>query len=295
MRLINVILINVMALSLFFSCSNDDNGNPVSGNGNGSTQIFIVWAEFSDSYWDDVQDEEIYTPNTDIDGIVTSDKLPTFDYYKVGDLKFEKYYQYFPGYISFGSEIDDEGYSPVMGMIDPLIFKGKTSEGIVSGSISLPDTIQAVSLSNTQRIQLGQSFTLSWSGSNADFYEISVEYEWKDTNGNWYWVGLDTMIIGNSITYNGSIFTHNGKIYLYNISPANGPVPEAGAEANMTGDGTGFLFYYNKRFDIDTEIQVGTGLQKSSNILKTNRLKNEIGTRFKLLKRLGLSCEINKK
>lgn len=289
MRPINVMLINMLALLLFFNCSNDDNNNPTSSNGNESSQIFLVWAEFSDSYWDDVQDEEIYTPNTDLWGVILADELPTFNYYKIGDIQFTKYYEYFPGYIGFGDETNVDGYSPIIGNINPLKFEGKTSAGIVSGTISLPDTIKAVSLSNNQEIQLGQSLTISWSGSNANFYEIDADYEWKDTNDNWHWVDLDTIVVGNSITYNGSIFIHNGEMYVDDITPLNGPVPVAGSEANMSGDGTGFLYYSNKDFDIDIDIQVGTGLQKSSSTLKKDSSPKEIEKKFKMLKRLGLS------
>lgn len=281
MRPINVILINAIAVSLFFNCSNKENNNPVSSNGADSeSQTLLVVAEFQQNYWDEIQG---YVPSTEVAGMILGNPLPAFDYCKVGDSTFTDHRRYL-SYIYF--EYD---HPAISGKMNPLKFEAKTSRGVVNGAISLPDTITSVSLSSNQRIPIGQPLTISWYGSNADFYFINGYYSWTDVNRNTQYVELDTFVVGNSVTYDAAIFTHTGRIRIYNITPFNGPIPVAGSEANLSGEGTGFLYYSNTKFDVDADIQVGPGLRKSSSSTSleedTSRKKEDF--RLEILQRLG--------
>ena len=68
------------------------------------------------------------------------------------------------------------------------------------------------------------------------------------------------MTINNSFTFPGSIFSYNGEIDYINVQPMNGSLPQEGAEGNMSGDGSGFLYYFTHRFNYEgDDIVVGSG------------------------------------
>ncbi len=109
-------------------------------------------------------------------------------------------------------------------------------------------------------LELGEPLTISWSGSNADFYEVSLSYDWQEDD-NWGYKYIDTSVVSNSVTFRGSIFTHNGEIGYIRIQPINGPLPEAGTTGNMEGDGSGFLYYFDYNNGIRfNDIIVGSGV-----------------------------------
>lgn len=280
MKRFPLFLVAAMLLALL-GCEKKNN-NPVSSNGADSeSQIFLVVAEYQHNYWDN--DRRAYVPSTEVAGIILGDPMPDLDYCKVGDSTFTDHQRYL-SYIYF--EYDPPA---IMGKIDPLTFEGKTSLGVVNGSISLPDTITSVSLSSNQRILIGQPLTISWSGSNADFYLVDGYYRWTDVNRNTHYVELDTFVVGNSVTYDAATFTNAGYIRINQVTPMSGPIPRAGTEGNLAGEGKGFLYYSNTEFDINADIQVGTGLQKSSSPTSleddTSRKKKDF--RLKILRKLG--------
>ena len=76
----------------------------------------------------------------------------------------------------------------------------------LNGTISSPDTIMTLGLSETSNLPLSTPFTISWAGSNADFYYVSFNYEYKDENDNSQWDSFEEMTINNSYTFPDSIF-----------------------------------------------------------------------------------------
>lgn len=236
--------------------------NSTNSNSDSVDQIAIVWAEYETEYWDEIADTLIDSPATFVMGVVFADPLPSFEYYKAGGKTYsgENSYEYFPGYIGFGVQTDWENYEPVTTNLDPLDIEVKTSVGKINGSIVLPDTIEILTLSEYDTLQINEPFTISWSGSNADFYSVYCDYDWIDEDGHWHDEDLDRFIIGNSITYPGSVFSHNGDIDYIRVQPMNGPFPEADAEGNMVGNGSGFLYYETESVRYDEEIVVGSGL-----------------------------------
>lgn len=258
------ILLTLIVGVAFFSCENDD---PTSSDGEAS-QILFVHAVHDNYYWDEEGDSSIIAPNTNLFGVVFGDPLPTFEYYRAGGITYSssEYSEYLSGYIIFGEGI--ENYPPpITSNYNPLTVEVKTSFGIITGTISTPDSISNMTISEEDTLALGEPLTISWSGSNADFYEISLSYEWPE-NVNWGYKDLDTFVVSNSVTFPGSIFTHNGIIGHIRIQPINGPLPQAGTTGNMEGDGSGFLYYFDYSRGIRYNgIIVGSGIDGSSSML----------------------------
>lgn len=258
MRQITIYLITLLLGVFFIGCDSDDTTRS-----NSTEQVALVWAEHERDYYDYGPDTLINSPATFITGVILSDPLPSFDYYMAGGVTFtgDDNYTYYPGYLAFGANFNFEYYEPILTNYNPLNFEVKTSIGQLNGSISLPDTITSINLSEYDTLQLGEAFTVSWLGSNADFYSFNFEYEWIDEEYNWEKVWIDTFVVDNSITIPGSFFQYNGETDYIRIKPMNGPYPKNGAIGNMSGDGTGFLYYENEstRYE-DDEIIVGSGL-----------------------------------
>ena len=287
MKRISISFILLIFLTLFLSCSKDSESNPVSNEQ--ICQIVLAWVEYDNSYWDDTGDSTVYIPNAELEGVVIANEPPDFNYFKIGNLTFstKPYFNYSYGYLYF--EHDDQ---PLLSQFNPVSIEVSTSLGKISGSLTLPDTIQNINLSTTDTLQIGQSFTISWTGSNADFYNFNCGYEWRDAQGNWHYKDLDSLLSGTSITFDGSIFLFNGKIDIWNISPINGPFPQKGAKPNMNGDGKGFMYYTNDFRDLSIEITVGQGLY---NVTNANKKSIRHGQKFSrniiesIKRRLGLS------
>ncbi len=138
-----------------------------------------------------------------------------------------------------------------------------TSLGTVSGSETLPGTITAINTNVEDTLALGQPLTISWN-TDAQLNYFRMSYEWLDEEDNWDYTAIDTFLTTNSITLDGSLFTHNGYIYYFWIEPVNGPFPEPGAIANMSGNGSGFLYYFSDRAYNESMIIVGSGWGSNS-------------------------------
>jgi len=158
----------------------------------------------------------------------------------------------------------------------------KTSLGKVEKRIALPDTIMTLGLSATSNLPLSSPFTISWAGSNADFYSVSLDYSYKDENDNWEYEYLTEYTSDNNYTFSGSIFSYNGDIDYIRVQPINGTMPEVGGKGNMSGDGSGFLYYGSKSTSYDgDEIIVGSGSngrisRNQTNIPIRQKINNQI-------------------
>ena len=225
------------------------------------TQVLFFYAFHADSYWDSSTQEPVMEKNTSGGGVIIADPMPTFEYFKMGEETFsdEDYSHYLPGYIVFG-DFSLNNNTLITSNFSPLNVEVKTSLGLVTGSVNLPDVIDLISLSEYDTLALGEPFTINWTGSNADFYNVNCYYRWINNEGNTESADLQEFVTGNSITYPGSEFMHNGEISFVYVQPVNGPLPIEGAEGNMTGDGNGFLYYNINGTGYDGEnIVVGTG------------------------------------
>ena len=244
----------LLALLFFFSlsCSNDESDSGGINGNNTTSSMVLCWGRF----W------YIGPPSCSVlDGGNMSDPLPALNPVKVGNQNYSENneqfeYYYDRGYIWF--DTDD------IELPNPLSVEIKTSLGSVSGSEALPDTVTNLTFTTTDTLQLGQSLTISWTGSNADFYSIWGSYQWSDST-DYHYVNLDTILTATSVTYAGSLFTHDGFIYLGYLQSLNGPFPQSGSSANMTGDGIGFLYYENDTMGFGgITIVVGRGASRAS-------------------------------
>lgn len=246
-------------------------------------QIILVWAELDEYYWNDQTGQEIETDNVYIDGVVIANPIPEFNYFKAAGIKFDDSFAFRngPGYIDF------DNTQPITSGYNPLTIEVNTSIGTVTGTVALPGSVNSVNLNVTDSLAIGQSLTVSWNNTGADFYEISAEFQYRDAEQNWHYIPLDTVTTSTSVTYPATIFTRDGEIEIWDIEAVNGPFPSAGMEGNMTGEGSGFFYLVNDLDDFDIEITVGNGLyglekspvsdiNKNESINKTRQLLQQI-------------------
>jgi len=225
MKGITLIQIALLILFSFLGCEN----TTAPENESVKYPVIFFYAEHSDSYWDRDIKQKVEIENTSGGGVLFADPLPSFEYLKMGDITFtgSDYYSYRPGYLNF---IDDNLKEfRITSNFSTLNLEIKTSICKITGTIKLPKTIDALSLSEYNNVALGKSFTISWSGSNADFYSVRYSYNWIDDDDNRQYDGSEEFIKGSSFTIPGSKLIHNGVIHSIGVQPYNGPFPEAGA------------------------------------------------------------------
>lgn len=289
-RIYCVLLVSAV---VFAGCSGDDGGSSP-----GTTPQFVVATAYylSPDYFGNLGGSAVegYAPTM---GEVFAPTLPTFEYYKVGNKTFsgDDYCCHYPGYLSFGEACRWETFGEYEDQyattgLDPLTVEVKTSFGNVSASVGLPDTISNLAVS-TYNLGIGQPFTITWAG-DADFYWVSWTYQWDDGYYDWGYVDADTMIVGKALILAGSNFTHDGWLTIESVTPMNGPFPQPGAGANMSGKGSGFLYYtnYSNYWDTYREVTVGAGYRSRTAEHRTRvadkaeagRLLHAISTRLGL-------------
>jgi hypothetical protein len=143
---------------------------------------------------------------------------------------------------------------------DQFVIEVNTSFGSIGGKVSLPDTIVSYSLNCGDTIELGESITISWSGSEADFYYFISDYTYINDSG-YNRDYTDSFVNAQSITFDSGFFAYDGQFVIRVIDPINGPVPRPGAVANMSGGGTGFLYCANKLKTVSDTVVIGDGFR----------------------------------
>jgi hypothetical protein len=227
----------------------DDNGSGDSGR----TQSVFIYADFADYYYDG--NYEYYQDNTEIWGVLQADPMPAFIVLEVNDEAFagNEYSEILPGYLRIGGDDHD---IRVLSDLDHLVIEVQTTFGPCGGSIFLPDPIADFENSAGSSMEIGEPLTLYWVGSDADFYYVTLSFETSYPYTN---VTLDAFVQGNSATFSGVHFMEDGSIYNIGVTPINGPLPTEGAEGNMDGFGTGFLYYMAETERNWESIPVGSG------------------------------------
>ena len=137
-------------------------------------QIIFVYAQHDNSYYDDNWND-VYIENTQADGLIMSDPVPEFTHLILNETVFsgDDYSGIYTGYTMFG---DNDSTAMITSNFTPLDVEVKTSQGMMNGTISLPDSIMTLGLSETSNLPLSTPLTISWAGSNADFYTVSFSY-----------------------------------------------------------------------------------------------------------------------
>ncbi|MDP8207778.1 MAG: hypothetical protein P9L92_14010 [Candidatus Electryonea clarkiae] len=267
------ILLALFAVISFYGCGKD---NPT---GNSEKQVMFVYANHYSSYLDDQTGERVNEGRTNAWGVVHSVQIPEFESIKLGETVFsgDEWYEFYPGYLYIKYRGDDYSNARITSDYNPLDVEVKTSLGRVKGRISLPDTLTTLTLSEYDTLQLGESFTISWSGSNAEFYEVSYLYSWPDEDGIYNWEDMFEFVTENSITFPGSMFSHDGRIYGVGVQPMNGPLPKGGAVGNMSGEGSGFLYYMNEgTYYEGDDIIIGSGVGEDMAKMSSNEQKKRV-------------------
>jgi hypothetical protein len=216
--------------------------------------------------------ERITIPSIDAYGNISGNPLPTMNFFQICNKKFSdpSLYYYFQGnmhFMSYNRIWEDSVPEP---KFNPIGVKINTDIGEIEGSITVPDTIKTLTISAGDSIALGTPVTISWSGSNADYYQVYFYHNWTigvvgDTINGWGYLGytVDTLIRGNSVTYDGSNFSNDGDISEFEVTPINGPFPESGAKPNLNGEGYGYLYLENKAIISYRTIIIGKGIDYS--------------------------------
>jgi len=131
---------------------------------------------------------------------------------------------------------------------------------------TLPGEFSIISPDTSFVLHKGNDLNITWGSSKgADWYwlDLEIDYDYKDTAGNWhsFYFYLDTIIDGTSYTVSktelfpadvDSIYWSDGNVYVRAYS---GPKMEPGVESNIKGNAVGFFWgYYNaKSVDFDIE------------------------------------------
>jgi hypothetical protein len=189
---------------------------------------------------------------THASGIISADPLPAFESVSMNGEELSGPCEYLDWCIlSFGPcHFDSEP--------DPIAISVRTSLGNVSGAVHVPEVLTAIELSEEDTLGIGESLTMSWPGHEADFYWITLRYDWGSGSTD-----IDTLASGASVTFDGSLFYRDGEIRNVMVQPHNGPVPRPGAVGNMCGVGSGYLYCAGDGFFYDGTIQVGAGVPRS--------------------------------
>ncbi|MCF8372990.1 MAG: hypothetical protein K9H64_15320 [Bacteroidales bacterium] len=251
-----LLLLSTLLTVLFYSCDKTIESIPC-------TQICNFTINYHEPTVDDVTGEVTFPENVDFYGEIRSDVLPEFEYLKVGSNTYygKEYCMYSLGRIHINPEFFPyNSVSNIFSDFQNLFVEVKTSQGVLNGSISMPTQIDTIFLSKYDQIEIGDSFTISWINNDADFYYVYTDYNWLDSEGNSRHYDLINYVENNSITYLDTTFSYHGRIFSIMVQPINGPLPNAGTGGNMSGDGSGFLYYESVRYRfINHKIDVGQG------------------------------------
>lgn len=257
------VLSAAMALTVII-CGCD--GSPTSSDDETvASAITYVFADHT-PYYDKMRTESFRDWTTTVYGSVTADPMPLFEYVRVNEQYFSgsHYCTYYPRRLYFGGWSSGSTPITVSSGFDPIDISVCTSAGEVAGTMSLPVTISLLHFSEEDSLELGESLMVSWPGANADFYRFTLQYAWRDTTGSpARYEYADSLVAGPAVVVDGSFFSHDGVIGIVDVQPINGPYPEAGTSGNMSGEGTGFLYYSTINTWVDAAIVVGDGLDRS--------------------------------
>jgi hypothetical protein len=209
--------------------------------------------------------ERITIPNVYVYGDITGNPLPAINSIQVAGKQYGNAASFYDdqGIMHFSpdesvwlDEVAEPGFSPLSVHLE-------TSLGTLSGSIYIPDTVKTLQINASDTISLGTSFTISWTGSNADYYFVAYYHEWMEVEDDaWFMLGYsrDTVVTGNDVTFGASLTAKDGEISEIRVYPVNGPFPVPGAQPNMTGVGYGYLFAENQPVRATRTVVFGDGI-----------------------------------
>jgi hypothetical protein len=288
----------IIFLTIFYGCDKNNDSPTDTGSSLQTAFVFIqhYYTGRRAPTW-----ERITIPSVEADGNITGNPLPKINFVQFSTIKVSDptNFYYFQGYEHFSLENRIWSDSIPEPKFNPLTVKINTNIGEIEGSISVPDTIKTFAIGAGDTMALGTPVTFSWSGSNADYYQVYFFHNWTfgivgDTLQGWGYLGysVDTMIRGNSVTFSGSRFLSDGDISEFEVIPINGPLPEQGAKPNLNGKGYGYMYLENKSITSNRTIVIGKGIDysffKKSNANRITSKQSSRNIEEKIRTRLGL-------
>lgn len=272
----------VLLLSLFLSCNVDFN--------DGDSISAIMFVKHYDTGRRAPDWDVIHVPSVWVGGDISGSQIPEIDSLKIADIIYtgSEYLNYNQGdvHFSLGTRIwSDSIPAP---HFDPLSIKIFTDNGELCGSITVPDTIESLTISAPDTVSTGTALTIFWTGSDADYYIVAYYHNWMPDEWTWLGYSRDTVVTTESVTFDSTYFIYNGDISYIEVIPFNGPFPEAGVEGNMDGDGHGYLFCENQSIESDRTIVIGEGINFSFFKGKKNMSTETMSVHEIIKKRLGL-------
>lgn len=259
------IIILLILCCIFIGC------DKIVTDSNESSQFIVIYLDNHDEYYDSDSQSVIDSVYTNVYGWIDCNPYCEFQHLKLDTLIFSgKDYTYtLLGYQAFPP---DDNLIRLFSDFYQLDVELQTSLGKVNGNISLPDTIMKIELSETNNLPLSTLFTISWAGSNADFYYVACDYKYNDNGMEYKYLADYTSDM--HYTFEDSIFSFNGTISNIIVQSINGPIPKVGAEGNMSGNG--FLYYSSKFVSYNgDQINVGSGINRQFSSQPTNTLSEE--------------------
>lgn len=250
----------ITMLTFLSSCDKEDESSEK------PDQILTVYLEFNDRYYNEEADSMISGPFTMVSGFLSADPVPKMIDLKVnGRLVFDKFF-YSYGLVSFYDETALFGRGLPIPFSNGLqLVTANTALGEITGKISVPAQISSVSFSPASSMTINQPVTVSWKGSNANFYSVAIFY-----NGV-----VDTIVKGNTVTFPGKYFKYPGVIDEASIYPVNGPFPVENISGNLSGAGKGNLFYVGKSYDWEGWIVIGSGTEHGTSLKGNDEKRRE--------------------
>jgi hypothetical protein len=287
----------VIIAAIFCGCDKKSDSSTASVS---SSQSALVYVRYYYSGRRAPTWERITIPSIDVYGDISGDPMPSMNYFLICNKKFSDpalsyYYQGKLEFYSYDRIWMDSIPEP---KFNPITIKIKTDLGEIAGSITVPDTIKNLTISARDTVAIGTPITISWSGSNANYYQVYFYHNWLfgvvgDTMNSWGYLGysVDTLIRGNSVTFAGSRFSNDGDISEFEATPINGPFPESGAKPNLAGEGYGYLYLENKTITSDRIIIIGKGIDytffnvrnspvqrpERSPLMRTTKIRSQLG------------------
>jgi len=239
-----IIYLLLSAILLFyFNCEKSS----VRSDGIISDQVAIVLVYYNSSYlYNEQTVQKNLEPTTHVWGTLIADSTTTIEYFKAGGCVFDdkSYFNYDDGVIYFGTL-----HTPLMGNVDPLEVEVKTSQGTLSGSVTIPDTIDTAYVSHSDTLRVNEPLTVYWDDTGADFFAIDISCSF--TNSNSDDERVSAIAYNSPFTFSGTSFANYRKINYFFISSFNGSYPLIASDStyigggNMNGTGKGFLFNNN--------------------------------------------------
>jgi len=270
----------LILLIVFNSCNNDEGYQTISA----LIHVKHYYTGRRAPTW-----ERITVPSVEVSGSITGNPIPTINHVKIANRIFDSpnCYNFDEGEIRFYS--DDRIWidSIPEPKFSPLSISINTGSGSLEGSIQVPDTIKTLSIPAPDTIPRGTSFSLTWTGSNADFYLVEYYHMWQEDEGYYLGYSRDTFIVGNTLNFIGNLVGKNGDFSEFAVYPVNGPFPGTGAVPNLKGKGYGFLYLENKMIGSNRTVTIGKGIDYSIfevGLLKSAREKNEEISVFEKIK-----------